>query len=159
MNLFERTQIEYALENFVNRKIEKLSDISLMEIINDPPLLILFKKFIQRGHTVKTESVILLDRYILCDKILKNTFLINNSHTINSLIEACTTYAEEKKIRSVLHPSHEKINRLYELEKFKWNTLLELICHDDYKGFLTAVKRKSHLIKSILIFIYGDYFY
>lgn len=159
MDLFEQTQIEYAMENFVNRKIEKLSDISLMQIISDPPLLILFKKFIQRHHTVKTESMILLERFLLCEKILKNTFLINNSHTIESLLEKSVTYEEEEKLRYLMQPINDKINRLYEVEKLKWNTLIELICHDDYKRFLTSVKKKSKLIKSILILIYGDYFY
>lgn len=159
MDLFEQTQIEYAMENFVNRKIEKLNDISLLEIINDPTLLILFKKFIQRGHSVETESTILLERFLLCEKILKNSFLINNSHTLKNLIEKCSTYESETKLKNALQSTNEKIVRLYEVEKFKWNTLIELICHDDYKRFLTAVKRKSNLIKSILIFIYGDYFY
>lgn len=159
MDLFEQSQIEYALENFVNRKIEKLNDISLMKIIDDPPLLLLFKKYISRGHTIKSESMILLERFLLCEKVLKNTYLIDNSHTIENLLELCTTYEEEEKVRSLMHPINEKIKRLYEVEKLKWNTLIELICHDDYKRFLTSVKKKSNLIKSILVFTYGDYFY
>lgn len=156
MDLFERSQIEYALENFVNRKIEKLNDISLMKIIDDPPLLLLFKKYISRGHTAKTESMILLERFILCEKNLKSTHLIDNSHVIENLLELCTTFHEEERIRRLLHPTIEKINRLYEVEKNKWNTLTLLICHDDYKRFLTSVKKKSNLIKNILIFTYGD---
>jgi hypothetical protein len=159
MDQFEQSQIEYALENFINRKIETLNDISLMEVITDAPLLLLFKKFIQGGHTVKQESMILLERFFLCEKILKNTFLLNNSHTIENLIEMCTTYTEEEKVRDMLSPVNERINRLYEMEKYKWNTLIELICHDDYKRFLTAVKKKSKLIKTLLISIYGEYFY
>lgn len=159
MDRFEQTQIEYAMENFVNRKIDKMNDISLTEIISDPPLLLLFKKYIQRGHTVETESTILLERYLLCEKVLKDTFLIDDSRTISSLIDKCSTFAEEKKMRNILNPMNEKINRIYEVEKFKWNTLVELICHDDYKRFLTSVKKKSNLIKNMLILIYGDYFY
>lgn len=159
MDRFEQTQIEYAMENFVNRKIDKMNDISLTEIISDPPLLLLFKKYIQRGHTVETESTILLERYLLCEKVLKDTFLIDDSRTISSLIDKCSTFAEEEKMRNILSPMNEKINRIYEVEKFKWNTLVELICHDDYKRFLTSVKKKSNLIKNMLILIYGDYFY
>lgn len=65
----EHTRIEYAMENFVNRNIKKLNKITSLEIIYDPTIQLLFKKFIQRGHNIKIESTILLERFLLCEKI------------------------------------------------------------------------------------------
>lgn len=63
MDLLELTQIEYAMENFVNKKIQKLQNISLTDIISDPTLLLLFRKFIQRGQSIERLRFYLTDFY------------------------------------------------------------------------------------------------
>lgn len=159
MDHYEKMQIEYAMENFVNRKLEKIKNITLLEIIYDPTLRILFQNFIQRGHTVKTEPTILFERFLICENILKNPKLIDNKQIVNQLIEKCTTFESEQHLSKILRNKWVDLHIIRKIEKFKWETMIELICNRDYKNFLTALKEKSTFIKRLLIFIYGEYFF
>lgn len=159
MDHYERMQIEYAMENFINRKLEKLKNVTLLEIIYDPTLRILFQNFVQQGHTIKTESTILFERFLLCEKILKCPYLVNDRQIISELIEKCTTFESEEQIARILQNKWVDWHTNHEIEKFKWETMIELICNRDYKNFLIALKNKSTLIKKLLIFIYGDNFF
>lgn len=158
MEYTDHMQIEYAMENFVNRNLEKLNRITSMEIIYDPSLQMLFKKFIQRGHSIKMESTILLERFLLCDKIIHNPRLINNMQYMKRLVKKCTTYEQELMVENLKSKTDGISECLYVLEGFKWRTLIDLICQEDYKNFLNAVRNKSKLIRQILIIIYSDRF-
>lgn len=148
------TQINQEMENFVNRKLEKLEKITLWENIFDPSLQELFREFIQRSHTTKMESTFLLERFLLCDKITHNPELIDNIPIMESLIENCSTYEQELMIQNLKTGGNSISNCLFEIESFKWRTLIDLICERDYKQFLNAIKNKSILIKRMLTEIY-----
>lgn len=148
------SQIKLDIENFVKRKLEKLEKITLLEIILDPFLQALFREFIQRGQTVEMQSTILLERFLLCDKIIHNPDLMNNTEKMENLIEKCTTYEQELIIQNLKTGHNNMSNCLYEIETLKWKTLIDLICERDYKQFLNAIKNKSSLIEHILVKIY-----
>lgn len=158
MDTNEHTHNDYRMENFVNCNINKLNKMTSMDIVHDPILQFLFKEFVQRGHSIKTEPTLYIERFLLCDKIIKYPTLLNNKCTMNKLIEKCSTYESEIRLRDLANRGIEPLNHLYELERYKYETLIDLICHEDYKRFLTAVKNKSRLIKEILEFIYGDFY-
>lgn len=58
------------MENFIERKIKKLNEITLMETLNDVTFRRIFSKFIQKTHEteVRFESSILMTQYLICQK-------------------------------------------------------------------------------------------
>lgn len=92
---YSEQQGKFEEENFINKNLEKLKRITSMEILFDPSIRLLFKKFIQRGHTIDLESTNKLERFSLCDRIINNPNLMYNEHIMESLLERCETYEQE----------------------------------------------------------------
>lgn len=144
-----------AVDNFLDNQMEKLSDITLHEIIYDPIFRNLFARFIQyQFFPYDTESVSILKRFILCEKILKKPDIIDNPVIYETLIELSPTFTWEERIRKLSDQAERNLNFLHMMENLKWETLVELICHHDYERFLRAIDEKSLRIKNLLREIY-----
>lgn len=105
------------------------------------------------------ESMKLLNRYILCQKILDIQENFKNKDTFKKLIELCPSMLWIQKIRILKNTGKKDINFDYKMEKLKWKAVIELICHDDYRDFLVAIRQKSTLIKEILKELYEMIYY
>lgn len=153
--LFTELYTENSMKTFVTRHLKKLEHITLMEIINQTLYRNVFVKFVEQLHPIiETEAIIALKRFILCQKILKNNDLFDNLIIFERLIELSPSYACEQKLRDLFHLGTRDLNFIHILERLKWKTIIELICHTDYKNFLTAIRQKSNQIKSIFRTIY-----
>lgn len=149
----------YAMDNFVNKRMKKLEHITLMEIINDSIYRRLFVKFMEKLHLHECESMILLKRFILCQKFILNHDLFEDREYYGKLIELSPTYLWEQKIQKLKIGNKEDLNFVHVMETLKWETIIDLICHSDYKYFLSAIKRKSNRIKKLLGEIYKNYYF
>lgn len=150
-----------AMDSFVAKILNKLDKITLMEIIDNVMLRRIFIKFIQGINPPNTEfeSMNLLKRYIICQKIILKNEVFENNEIYDKLIKLCPTFLWQQRIKSLAYRYEKDLNFLYVMEKLKWESVIELICHDDYKSFLTAIKFKSKSIKQILINTYKIYYY
>lgn len=151
----------YYVHELINKKLRVLDKASLMDIIDDVIHRRIFIKFIQKIHESdnKTEAMKLLNRYILCHKILNNQENFENKKTFKKLIELCPSILWVQKIENLNNNGKDEMNFEYVMEKLKWETVTELICHDDYKKFLTAIRKKSKLIVEILKESYEIYYF
>lgn len=152
---------ELPMESFINQKLKKLNNITLMETVNNVIFRRVFIKFIQKIHSTEAEldTMIMIKRYIICQKLLLNHESFEDDETYNKLIELCPSLLWQQKIRNLANRGETDINFTYTMEKLKWETIIELICHDDYKSYLTAIKLKSKIITEILIDIYNMYYF
>lgn len=159
--LSEDLYFGFSMDRFVSKKLKNLDNITLMEVVNDVIYRRTFVKYIQKIHQFEseTESMTLLKRYILCQKIIMNQEDFNDKSIFERLIELCPTYEWELKLKSLEILEEKDLHFVYAMEKLKWETIIELICHADYKLFLTAVKKKSSLIKNILKEVYKFYYF
>lgn len=159
--LCEDLYFGFSMERFVNKKLNNLNDITLMEVVNSVIYRKTFVKYIQKIHPFEpeTESMTLLKRYILCQKILLNHEDFDNKETFEKLIESCPSYEWELKLKSLENVGEKDLHFVYAMEKLKWETIIDLICHNDYKLFLTAVKKRSNLVKTILKEVYKFYYF
>lgn len=158
-SFFSELCSQSAVDNFVNKKLKILEHISLIEIINDTIYRKLFTKFLYENQPNQGESMNTLKRFILCQRILRNTNIFDVEEIFEKLIELCPTFLWEQKIKNLSHKGEKDLNFIYVMENLKWESLIELICHNDYKRFLTAIKQKSGRIKDILRTIYENYFF
>lgn len=152
---------ELPMESFINKKLKKLNNITLMETVNNVVFRRIFIKFIQKLHSteVEFETMNILKRYIICQKIMLNHEHFEDDETYNKLIELCPSLQWQQKIKILADKGETDLNFTYTMEKLKWETIIELICHDDYKTYLTAIKLKSKIITEILIDIYNTYYF
>lgn len=157
----EDLYLGFSMDRFVGKKLNKLDNITLMEVVNNVIYRKTFIEYIQKIHPFEqeTESMNLLRRYILCQKILMDHEHFDDKNIFEKLLDSCSTYEWEKKLTSLKEDKDRDLHFIYAMEKLKWETIIELICHNDYKLFLTAVKRKSSLLKTILKDIYQFYFF
>lgn len=151
--------LDHAMENFVNKKLKKLNQTTLMEIINDTIYRRLFIKFIQKILPGERESTMLLKRFILCQKLMMDKNLFDEKEIFEKLIELCPSFQWEQKIIQLSNGKQKDINFIHVLENLKWETIIELICHNDYKIFLSAIKRNSPAIIKLLREIFRNYYF
>lgn len=150
-----------TMDNFTSKTLKKLYKYTLMETLNDVLLRRIFVKFIHDIHSTETEfeSINILHRYIICHKILSNQIKFENTETTQKLIKLCPNFKWQQKIEKLTLLGENDLNFTYIIEKLKWETVIDLICHDDYKHYLTAIKSKSKLILDILRDTYESYYF
>lgn len=146
------------MDNFLNKILNRLKYISLKEILDDTLLRNLFIKFVQYDIPQDNEAVILLKRFILCEKLIANPVAMDRKTSFENLIERCPSFVWEIKLQNLMHKTGGDLDYVYILECLKWETIIELICHNDYKRFLEAIKTNSKRIRNILATIYTEYF-
>lgn len=144
------------MENFINEHLYQLRTSTFVNILTNQTLRKVFEKFIQIGHTHDSEMTILLKRYELYGKIMNNIELINNSDTYESLLNSAPSLLWESRLRSVALNIAERKNFLYILKNLSNETLVEIICHDDYNRFMRKIRGNSEIFKKILRDIYSE---
>lgn len=149
------------MDKFTSKILIKLYNYSLMETLSDVMLRRIFIKFIHSIHSteIEFESKKILERYTMCQKILSNKFKLKNTEISQKLILLCPNTQWQQRIEKLTLLGEKDLNFLYIIEKLQWETVIDLICHDDYKNFLTAIKMKSKLILEILADIFDSYYF
>lgn len=101
----------------------------------------LFRNFLDIDHrTDKSEVTILLECYELCDKILQNRSLIEDTNWIDNLLNLCPFFTWEKRINDVIGD----INGMSEvLEALKQECVRNIENHIDYDRFRRELLRKA----------------
>lgn len=150
-----------TIDNFVKKKLNKLDNITLMEILSDVVYRNIFVKFIQKIHPNQEETgaMKMLKRYILCQKILLNQENFNDKNIYIKLIKYCPSFIWELKIQNLSQNGRKDLNFMYVMEQLKWETIIDLICHDGYKAFLLAIKQKSKVLVNLLREVYELFYY
>lgn len=151
--LYADLSLDYSKQNVViNKLLGKLESITLMETIDDILFRRIFIAFMQKVHSDRNEieSLKILSRYIICHRILLDQEIFEDSEVYSKLVELCPNLAWQQKIKSLIQQDSRDINFTYVIEKLKWESIMELICHDDYKYYLTAIRQKSRRIKRIV---------
>lgn len=148
-----------AMDNFVTKKMNKLQRITLMEIINDTIFRSLFIKFLYGLREDDTESIIPLKRFILCQKLVANPDLFDDNDIYNKIIELSPSFLWEMKIKKLAIDNKKDLSFIFAIETLKWESLIEIIIHNDYKIFLMEIKRKSEKLINILKKIYRNYYF
>lgn len=107
----------------------------------------LLREFLQKGHrNDKSEALIRLECYELCDRILSD--LERNQKYLDDLIEMCETVSWEEKINSARQAATpNEVNRQLEevLSALKKDCVHEMECNNDFNRFrrdLVAKYRK-----------------
>lgn len=149
------------MDKFTSKTLIKLYNYTLMETLSDVMLRKIFIKFIHSIHSTEIgfESMKILERYTTCQKILSNKTKFKNTEISQKLIILCPNTQWQQRIKKLTLLGENDLNFLYTIEKLQWETVIDLICHDDYKHFLTAIKMKSKLILKILADIYYSFYF
>lgn len=160
MSLAEFEQ-ESGKEKFIAKNLLKLDSITLMAVLEDVMLRRIFLEFIKKINCESTdfETVKLMRRYVLCQKIILKKELFEEDDIYCKLLKICPNFLWQQRIKALTHRCERDINFLYVLEKLKWESVIELICHDDYRKFLMAIKTKSTQIREILGDTYRKYYF
>lgn len=151
--LYADFSLNYTMQNeIIDKLLKKLDNITLKETLDDIVYRKIFVKFIQKHHLdeEEIESLNILSRYILCHKILLDQETFDDIEVYQKLLNLCPTQIWQQKIRNLVHQDFRDINFTYVIEKLKWESIIELICHDDYKKYLMAIKRKSKILGTIV---------
>lgn len=158
MNLFRFSRmdpvINYAHQNFVNEQLRNLEKATFWEILNNPTFREIYAKFIQHQHIGDSESTIILKRWILSGKIIKNVNIIWDSIVFEEIINLCPSYEWETRMTNARKTEDYK-NFRGMMKNLKWETFIEMILHNDYARFMRAKQNKSRLIKQIMNEIYA----
>lgn len=153
-NFFWKFCTKCAAHRFAKDILANMNQITLDEIIHNHIYRNLFAKFIQYGHKSDSDSMKLLKRFILTEKILKNPNIIDDPTTFETLIELSPSFSWEKRILRLSKPEERNLNFVYMIENLKWESIVEIMCHEDYERFLRAIANKSNLILKLLRKIY-----
>lgn len=159
--LYADLSSDYTTNNVViNKLLMKLDNITLMETIDDIMFRKIFIQFMQKIHSDENEieSLNILNRYIICHKVLLDQEILDEQ-VYRNLLDLCPNSIWQQKIRNLVQQDSRDINFTYIIEKLKWESILELISHDDYKRYLMAIKRKSNVLKTIVKDSFNVYYF
>lgn len=157
--LFAEAHLKYAMDNFIQKKLKQMEHVTLMEIINDTILRKLFISFIEYFHAHESECLQLLKRFMICQKIIANRDAFDDKETYEKLIELCPSFVWEQKLKQLKYSNKRDISFVHIMENLKWGTIIEIICHHQYKFFLSNIRQKSTLIVKLLKNIYKNYYF
>lgn len=147
--------INYTRQNIINEQLRSLEKATFWEILNHPIYREIYAKFIQYQHVGDSESTILLKRWILSGKIVKNINIIWDPIVFEEIIELCPSYEWEIRITNTRKTEDYK-NFKAMMKNLKWETFIEMVLHNDYARFMKAKQNKSRLITQILKGIYAQ---
>lgn len=119
--LCEDLFLGFTMDRFVEKKLKIMENTTLMEIISDVVHRRTFIRYIQKMHPSESEpdSLRLLKRYILSRKILMNHEDFDDEEIFEKLIETCSTFLWEQRLKSLDNNGERDINCTYVMEKLK----------------------------------------
>lgn len=147
-------------KNFIYAQIERISLMTLFNMINDPIANILFHKYLINEHPLgQIEIKPLLRCYRLCEEILWNTELIRDLDTTTELLHLCPPIIWEQQLAMLVEQSrkkeiHNKIRIM--MKKLMEDCIIDMECTSSYHRFYTDTTFKIEKIKKYLGDIFDD---
>lgn len=127
-------------------QIEQYSMMSVSAMITHPVAMPLFRNFLRIGHrTDKSNALLSLECYEICDKIMNNVPSSNNDNDIDALIELCPSFYWEEKLNDAIESDkkiHDKHHLMQLLRELKRECVLSIESHNDYDRFRQELLRK-----------------
>lgn len=104
----------------------------------------LFRNFLRIGYRQdKSEAMVHLECFEMCDKFLRNINLIREQAAIDDLLSLCPSYSWEQKITDAIEThsmNHHVIREV--LNDLKDECVHSIECHNDYDRFRRELLRK-----------------
>lgn len=126
-------------------QIEEFSMMSASAMVTHPVAKPLFRNFLLIGHrTDKSNALLSLECYELCDKIINNAFA-NKAEEIDALMDLCPSYDWEERVNDAVDSDmrmHDNRNLLQLLHELKRECVQSIACHNDYDRFRKELLRK-----------------
>lgn len=147
----ERDQNFRALRCFcgcmtlTHEQIEHFAAMSISTLIVHRTGGKLFRNFLRIGHGMdKSEGMMLLECYDICDKVLRNRHLIHHSDCIDDLLSLCPSIMWEQRINDVIQndPEHSMQRIVPILRDLKLECVHSIERHNDYDRFRRELLRK-----------------
>lgn len=127
-------------------QIEQFSMMPVSAVITHPVAMPLFRNFLRIGHrTDKSNALLSLECYEMCDKIINNVSSSNTGDDIDALIELCPSFDWEEKVNDAIESDkkiHDKLNLMQLLHELKRECVHTIESHNDYDRFRQELLRK-----------------
>ncbi|XP_031619241.1 uncharacterized protein LOC116338250 [Contarinia nasturtii] len=127
-------------------QIEHFAMMNVSTLIQHSTGKTLFQNFLRIGHRHdKSEAMIHLECYEMCDKFLRNSQLYEDQDLIDHLLSLCPTYTWEQRITDTLenNSGDHRYHRIrHVLNDLKRECVHSIECHNDYDRFRRELLRK-----------------
>lgn len=129
--------------SFTHEQIEHIATMNVVHLLHHKTGIDLFKNFLRIGCRTDTSEVyMLIDCYILCDKVMKRTSIIHDPDIQNELLSLCPTYTWERRISSSFQKKPDEIVNI--LKDLQQECVQNVELHNDYDRFRRELLRKIH---------------
>lgn len=123
-------------------QIEHFSMMNTSTLICHPIGKRLFANFLRIGHQHdKSEAMLHLECFDLCDNFLTNTRMIRDKEMIDDLLGLCPSYLWEERITNAINEKNS-IDIYQVLKELKHECVQNIECHNDYDRFRRELLRK-----------------
>lgn len=127
-----------------HEQIEHFVMMNVSTLIQHSTGKTLFQNFLRIGHRHdKSEAMIHLECYEMCDKFLQNPRLCDDQDVIDDLLGLCPTFTWEQRITDALENNSLRNDRIrHVLNDLKRECVNSIECHNDYDRFRRELLRK-----------------
>lgn len=126
-------------------QVEEFSMMSASALVTHLVAKPLFRNFLRIGHrTDKSNALLSLECYELCDKIINNASA-DNAEDVDALIELCPSYDWEERVNDAIESDkkiNDKRNLRQLLHELKRECVRSIECHNDFDRFRKELLRK-----------------
>lgn len=84
---------------YVRAELKRIRVLKIENILSDSTAKKLLESYLQAGSLFVSETMILFKCYYICDRLLKNSFLLDNVEIEHELYEFCPHLDWKKKLR------------------------------------------------------------
>lgn len=151
---------ETRRKNFIKNQLERISIMTLSDMIMDPMVEILIFRYLLKEHQLGIlEIKTLWQCYKISEKILWNTDLINDREIIESLLRTCPPIIWEHDIinlaeQSKKHKNHKHI--VIMIKKLMDECIMDMECTTSYYSFYSDIAFRAKKLKKYLGELFDD---
>lgn len=161
LKIFLYLIIKWDRNYYVNRKLKKLSEMNIENILNEKFARKLFKKYLKLPLANSPENLHIVKRYNICNKLISDNSLMSNNDIINMLYTLCPSENWETRIWSELRQY-----RLYDrqfgiillLNQLKEDCMFDLLTSVSYHQFKAEINRGTTQMRNLIKSIYNQFY-
>lgn len=156
--IFIRVFLSWDRQQYVSKMLNKFIAMPIRDFLSNKIARKLLKRYLRATYRFDSEAMSLLKCYNMCDKLIKNTSILNDEEISNVLLEFCPTPHWRNKIEAeiIQYRNGLQFGIVLLLNDLKRECIFDLEINADYFRCMREVRDKSSLIKSLMRVIYNE---